>query len=737
MTITANIVPFEQVFGLDGKPLDSGQIYIGLVNQDPQYNQVQVYWDEAGTITAAQPIRTVAGYISYNGAPARIYVNGNYSLKVLTKNSEQVYYVPDYLAIGNQDALTPQTGMVRIAEYATLRAYSAPVTLVYVAGRTNDQDGAAGNFAVDEADATSADNDGTIIVDALGRRWKRQAVQDVNPAWFGAIGDGANDDTAALNATFNYFRSLITTNESGANVNGNGKTYRCTGSINATLINSWGWAIKNMTIASEATNKIAFDMIGSRGGALVDFVVYGHKINRPSIGIMAARAVSAPFCDNMLFDNVTTNGWFGSAGAYLYGQETTLYDHCRFWNYDKAGFAAIHTGIDKFSIPWEFTQPITGATSYINCQYNVCDWRYLPIDRTCAITAITKANPCVVTVTGNVFSVGDSVSFGLVGGMAELNNTQQTITAINGNNLTLGGVNSTAYNTYTGGGYAFESQQRATIYLGRGEQHHFDTCYVVAYGQPSLQIDNFDNTHSIKSIWLDMLFEGAASPCHVYFSGITTPKSINDFKLNTYNIHAKDYIIGSSGGNNSLSFYDFEVCAQNNSTANSPLLFDDVNKYGLFNADISIINQSQFDPATRPTQFVGSVSYLSGATVQKDVQIISGSDGQYTPTVAAASGTITTFTVSGTSHRTGNYVFVTILLTITANGTGANAITVTLPSNVKNSVVFAGRENGVSGKMLQGIALQGSNSLRITDYANAYPLSGATGTIFISGGYMV
>lgn len=66
--------------------------------------------------------------------------------------------------------------IAQLGTYDLLRSYSGAATLVYVAGRLNDQDGAAGHFAVDEADTTSLDNNGTILVGADGRRWKRQAI---------------------------------------------------------------------------------------------------------------------------------------------------------------------------------------------------------------------------------------------------------------------------------------------------------------------------------------------------------------------------------------------------------------------------------------------------------------------------------------------------------------------------------------------------------------------------------
>ncbi len=59
-----------------------------------------------------------------------------------------------------------------------------------------------GMFVYQPADTTSADNAGTIIVDASGRRWYRQVYnQTLHAAWFGAYA-GSPDNTAALNAAF-------------------------------------------------------------------------------------------------------------------------------------------------------------------------------------------------------------------------------------------------------------------------------------------------------------------------------------------------------------------------------------------------------------------------------------------------------------------------------------------------------------------------------------------------------
>lgn len=68
------------------------------------------------------------------------------------------------------------------------------------------------------------------------------------------------------------------------------------------------------------------------------------------------------------------------------------------------------------------------------------------------ITAITKANPAVVTITGHSFSNGDPIVIDSVGGMVELNNREFVVANVTVNTLELQGVDSTGYTTYTSGG---------------------------------------------------------------------------------------------------------------------------------------------------------------------------------------------------------------------------------------------------------------------------------------------
>lgn len=90
-----SIQPTYPIFtDIDGQPLEAGYIWIGTANLNPITNPINVYWDAALTQPAAQPIRTVSGYPSNAGTPARLYVNSDYSIQVQNKNATVVYSAP-------------------------------------------------------------------------------------------------------------------------------------------------------------------------------------------------------------------------------------------------------------------------------------------------------------------------------------------------------------------------------------------------------------------------------------------------------------------------------------------------------------------------------------------------------------------------------------------------------------------------------------------------------------------
>ncbi|CAB4155331.1 Bacteriophage P22 tailspike, N-terminal [uncultured Caudovirales phage] len=153
--MTEIVAPFQQFFDTSGRPLANGAIYIGSVNLDAQTNPIAVYWDEALTIPAAQPIRTLNGYPVRNGAPARLFANvANYSITVRNAQNRLMYSLGD--------------------------ATSVPLL--------SDPDGSSlVGFIRAEA--------GAVARTAEDKLREHLSLKD-----FGAIGDGVADDTAAIDA---------------------------------------------------------------------------------------------------------------------------------------------------------------------------------------------------------------------------------------------------------------------------------------------------------------------------------------------------------------------------------------------------------------------------------------------------------------------------------------------------------------------------------------------------------
>lgn len=102
--------PYPAFAGADGQPLENGYIWIGTVNLSPQTNPISVYWDAANTIAAPQPIRTLNGYPSRNGTPARFYVTSDYSIQVLDSKGSVVYTSLNGNDIGNGTVASNATG---------------------------------------------------------------------------------------------------------------------------------------------------------------------------------------------------------------------------------------------------------------------------------------------------------------------------------------------------------------------------------------------------------------------------------------------------------------------------------------------------------------------------------------------------------------------------------------------------------------------------------------------------
>lgn len=174
--------PFLLFYDRAGEPLENGYIYIGAPGTNPETNPITVYWDASLTTTAAQPIRTLAGYPSRNGSPSQLLVNqSSYSILVKDKTGALVY---SNLNVSTDEAETPET----VQDVAALRALTSSMLATQVILTQNWIAGdGGGTFRYDSTDTTTADNGGTVIVDSINRRWRRQVDGETHASWFGII----------------------------------------------------------------------------------------------------------------------------------------------------------------------------------------------------------------------------------------------------------------------------------------------------------------------------------------------------------------------------------------------------------------------------------------------------------------------------------------------------------------------------------------------------------------------
>lgn len=191
--MTAILLPNgkQQFIDINGKPLVGGTVGMFVVGTLVPKNTWQ---DAAQTVLNTDPI------ILDSRGQAVIYGSGAYRQIVKDALGNTIW---DEIVDG---AVTPPSGISGFSTTANLLvAYGGAITLpdgfvANTSGRDAEGDGGGGPFYYDASDTTTADNGGTIRVDGAGRRWKLIPDGSFLAEVFGAKGDGATNDAAAINA---------------------------------------------------------------------------------------------------------------------------------------------------------------------------------------------------------------------------------------------------------------------------------------------------------------------------------------------------------------------------------------------------------------------------------------------------------------------------------------------------------------------------------------------------------
>jgi len=201
-----------------------GDLYIGVVDGDPAFepsDRIQVYIarQNDSDLAIPQPIRLTAGGVpTYNGVPVTLKINQQYSVSVMSRNNEQIYYSPkagELIETINDfnNRIDDIEGMISetVDSVAVLSSTPAVVGRIYkLKGYYSPGSGGGGDL-IGFASASEPDNGTTFASATAGVLFRRINYYFLTPDDFGAAGvshsSTAIDVTARINAMINWINT--------------------------------------------------------------------------------------------------------------------------------------------------------------------------------------------------------------------------------------------------------------------------------------------------------------------------------------------------------------------------------------------------------------------------------------------------------------------------------------------------------------------------------------------------
>ncbi len=299
MSVLSVQSPFPIFTDTDGDPLESGYIWIGVANLDPQVNPLAVFWDAALTMPAVQPIRTLAGYPSQAGSPGRIYTTADHSIRVMNKRGTIVF----------------TAGNVRDRFSADLIAYVGPDGLNYTVQDLSDSSnllkGAAlvgykQNIAGSISRSVSDFNEDTVSVMCFLTQAQR---------------DDVRNKTALIDVTSAINQALL----SARKIHFPAGVYLISDKLEVSNYQKITGDGRLSIIKMNDGDKTAFKLTSKTQVIIRDIAIVSSDIGTTAY----VGAIHASDCTYCLFDNIYCEG-MSWAGIYLENSSYNLVSNCKF-----------------------------------------------------------------------------------------------------------------------------------------------------------------------------------------------------------------------------------------------------------------------------------------------------------------------------------------------------------------------------------------------------------------------
>lgn len=320
------VSPFPFFTDTTGTPLEGGFIYIGQSNLNPETAPVNVFWDAALTIPAAQPIRTIGGYPSRAGSPSRVYVSADsYSITVRNKNRvlifsafdqsdapTSVFDISTQVIIATAAQVTfSLTTFVYLPGTDTLQVYRNGLRLTAVTDylETNSSTvtlltpAAVGDEFLFQGGSVITGNQtsGTSVsflqggTGAVTRNIQDKARESVSVKDFGAVGDGITDDTAAIQAAID---SLGT---AGGVVEVPTGAYKVSSVLNISsyVCLKGSGAVASSIITNNSTGNVVYiNAVANSPGCTIENLFFNSSVTRTSGSYIESHSSNGTFVKN-------------------------------------------------------------------------------------------------------------------------------------------------------------------------------------------------------------------------------------------------------------------------------------------------------------------------------------------------------------------------------------------------------------------------------------------------------